>query len=216
MKRFYLLFLKTKGLGSLFTIIIFCIIFFSGCATTKPPIVTPFFSFDYNGEEYRVRSITSVDETISRNELIGKIFLAHDFDQDGIIDLIILGEIDLSEAQTIYEYALSMLAKENKLREINQNVNKYQYVNSEFTYEIISFRPNDVAPFNELRIIKHNQIVNQPIIIIIDQKANGKLDKVIKGNVALEKFQSKYSELLITGVQKNKMIEVDNMILLKE
>jgi len=210
------LFLKTKGLSGHFTGIIFCIIFFSGCASTKPPIVTPFFSFDYNGEYYRVRSITSVDETISRNELIGKNFLAHDFDQDGIIDLIILGEIDLSDAHTIYEYAIAMLSKEKKLREINPEINKYQYVNSEFTYEIISFRPNNAAPFNELRIIKRHQTVNQPIIIIIDQKANGKLDKVLKGNVTLEKFQSKYSELLITGVQKNKMIEVDNMILLKE
>ncbi len=216
MKRLYLLFLKIKKLSGLFTVVTCCIIILFSCATTKPPIVTPYFYFDYHDNNYRIRSISSIDKTLSRNELVGNKFLATDFGQDRIIDKIILGGISLSEAQNIYEYALAILTKENKLREVNLNIHKYQYVNSEYTYEIKSFRPNNTDPFNDFRIIKNHQIVNQQIIIIIDQKADGILDEVVKGNVTLEKFQSKYSELLKTGLQKNKFIKVDNIILLKE
>ena len=187
-----------------------------GCSSTKSLRVSPFYYFDYNGDNCRIRSISSSDKTQSRNELLGNDFMAYDTDQDGTLDQIVLGEIPLSEAQKIYDYALNKLNNENKLREINPDDDKYQYVNSKYTYEIRTFRPVNGKPFNQFKVIKNYQIANQIPVVMIDKNADGKLDAVLKGDVGVEKFQKKYNELLKKGLQNQEFIMVDNRILVNE
>jgi len=216
MKNANLIILWLKKVSMLLAGIPFCIFMLYSCANMKPQLSTAFYYFDYNGGNYRILSISSTDKALSCNELIGKKFMAVDYDQDRFIDQITLGEMSLSEAQKIYEYALTILTKENKLREISPKINQYQHVNSEYTYEIKSFRPNNADPFNEFKIIDNRQILNPQIIVIIDQRADGTLDDVVKVIVTLEKIQTRYSDVLKAGLQKNELIEVNNMILVKE
>ena len=187
-----------------------------GCSSTKSLRVSPFYYFDYNGDNYRIRSISSSDKTQSRNELLGNDFLAVDTDQDGTLDQIVLGKIPLTEAQKVYDYALIKLNNENKLREINPDADKYQYVNTEYTYEIRTFHPANGKPFNQFKVIKNYQIAGQIPIVMLDKNADGKLDTVLKGNIGVEKFQGKYDELLKRGLQKKEFIMVDNRILFNE
>lgn len=194
---------------------LFYIFMFNNCANRKPTLSAAFYSFEYDGENYRIRSISSTNNALSFNELIGKKFVAADFDQDGFIDEITLGKISLSEAQKIYDYTLTMLTRQNKLREVSTKINVYQYGNSEYNYEIKSFRPADAEPFNQFRIIKNGRILNPPIIMGIDQKADGSLDAIVKGTISLEKIQTLYSNLIKKGLKNNKSIEIDNMILVK-
>ncbi len=202
---------------SLLFILFFLLSFLlSGCSSTASLRVSPFYYFDYNGESYRIRSISSSDITQSRNELLGKNFLAADSDQDGTIDQIVLGEISLFEIQKIYNYGLALLEKEHKLREITPDKNRFQYVNTEYTYEIRTFHTTNGQVYNQLKIISNSQLMSKKPIVIIDKNANGKLDAVLKGDVSADKFQKKYDELLQDGLQKKDFIMVDNRILLNE
>jgi len=204
-----------KKVFILFTGFLLCTLLFYSCVSSKPRVVVSQYLFNYDDENYRIRSISSSDKTKSYNELIGKTFVAADIDQDQFIDHIILGEISLSEAQKIYDYGLTMLSKESKLLKISPKVNQYLHENVEFDYEIKSFRPINANPFNEFKIInKHS--VSQEVTILVDQKANGILDDVIKGSITLEEVQSKYSEVLKAGLEKGKLIKVDDKILVIE
>ncbi len=216
MRNTNLIILWLKKVYMLFAGILFCIFMSYSCAHKKPDLSVAFYYFDYNGENYRIRSISSKDKALSCNELIGGKFLAKDYDQDRFIDEITLGDISLSEAQKIYECALTMLTMENKLHEVTPKVNRYQHVNFKYNYEIKSFRPNNANPFNEFRIINNRQLVNPQIIISIDKNANGTLDKIVEGTMLLEKIQTKYSDVIKKGLKNNKLIEIDNMILVKE
>lgn len=220
MRNTNLIILWLQKVSILFSGILFCI-FMSYCCAHRKPDLKPdlsaaFYYFDYNGENYRIRSISSTDKALSFNELIGEKILAKDYDQDRFIDEITLGDMSLSEAQKIYEYALTMLTMENKLHEVTLKINRYQHVNSEYNYEIKSFRPNNAHPFNEFKLINNRQLVNPQIIISIDKNANGTLDEIVKGTISLEKIQTKYSDVIKTGLKKNELIEVDNMIFVKE
>ncbi len=204
-----------KKVFILLTGFLLCTFLFNGCVSSKPRAGVSQYLFTYDDQNYRIRSLTSSDKTKSYNELIGKNFVAADIDQDRFIDQISLGEISLSEAQKIYDYGLTMLSKESKLVEIGPRVNQYLHENIEFDYEIKSFRPVNADPFNEFKIIdKHS--ISQEVTILVDQKANGILDDIIKGSITLEEVQSKYSEVLKEGLEKGKLTKVDDKILVTE
>lgn len=187
-----------------------------GCAHQKPQPSASLYRFKYNDQAYRIRSISSVDRTESYNELIGEKFVATDFDQDRILDRIILGEASLAEAQKIYEYGLERLAQESKLVVRIPSVNRYVYESNDFQIEIRSFRPTEAPPFNEFMITDNRPLVRPEVIIIVDHNADGTLDEVLKGTVTLEKAQSQYAEAIETGLQKGELIKINHAILVKE
>jgi hypothetical protein len=191
---------------SIFAIII--LMTFYDCSSMKKMSVTPFYKFEYQGKNYRIRSISSTDKNTSRNEIIGDDFVAIDKDRDGIIDMITIGKGNLIEVQNIYEYALNLLDKTNKLKEVDPNNDKFLVKNSEFYYEIRSFRIEDDGYLNQLKITPIRQSFNR-FFIIIDENADGKLDKVIKGNITTEDFQSKYSALIKKGLLERKLVKAD-------
>ncbi len=186
------------------------------CANQKPQLHASQYRFNYNDEDYRIRSISSEGRTESYNELIGATFVAVDFDQDRIVDRILLGEVSLNEAQKIYEYGLDRLTQENKLQLRIPGVNRYVYENCDSHLEIISFRPANAQPFNEFKIIDKRQMVSPQMIVVADQNADGKLDEVLKGTVKLEEAQSQYTEAIEAGLQKGELSKANGTILVKE
>ncbi len=207
--------LLKKSCMLLAVILIYNCMFYS-CAGRKPNLRVAVYSFEYNEENYRIRSVSSKNDSLFFNELIADKFTAKDYDQDGFIDEIILGKVNMSEAQKIYEYALTTLTMQNKLREVSYKLNAYKHSNSEYNYEIKSFRPSKAEPFNEFIIISNRQILNPYIIICIDQKADGILDRIVKGTISLEKIQTLYSDVIKKGLKSNELIEIDNMILVNK
>lgn len=204
-----------KKLPILFSGFFLCILVIYGCSSTKPQLSVSQFLFNYEGEEYRIRSISSSDVVNDFNELIGKTFVAADIDQDRYIDQIVMGEISLSEAQKIYDYGLIMLSKEKKLRASAPEVNQYLQENPEFDYEIKTFRPVNADPFNQFRIIdKHS--LSQEITILVDQQADGTLNEVLTGSMPLPEGQSLYSEVIKAGLQSGKLSKINSKILVSD
>jgi len=199
-------------------LILFFILFIFTCACTtvlKKPSAS-FFSFTYEGEKYRIRSISCEDIAIASNELVGKRVLAKDFDKDTIIDQVVLGDMDLPEAQKIYEYGLNILLSENKLQEVETKIQSFQLIGELYNIKIKTFRPGDSSiPFNQFLIFDKKDD-SSPIIIFVDQNADGQLDKSLKGNFSTEEYQTLYSDAISQGLQNNKLVKVDNMILVRE
>jgi hypothetical protein len=191
------------------------ILVLSGCAAKLPKLLVTQYRFKFNDESYRLRSISSKDSVKSYNELIGGKFLAVDYNQDGVLDHIRLGDVDQSETQKIYEYGIDALAKENKLQVRNPDVERYAYENDNKQYEIISFQPADARPFNEFKIIQTTSSATPNIIIVCDQNADGTLDDILIGGVAVEKLQSQYQDAVTTGLQTGRLQKVDGTILVK-
>lgn len=187
-----------------------------GCASHKPQIRAAQYRFTYEGEAYRLRSISSENTTEFYNELVGANFVAVDFDQDRILDRILLGEVGLAEAQKIYEHGLEKLAKENKLEVRVPRVSRYVHEKNDFQVEIRSFRPANAQPFNEFVITDNRPVSCPETIIIVDHHADGTLDETLKGSATPEKFQSQYAKAIEAGLQKGELIKVNQAILVKE
>ena len=187
-----------------------------GCANQKPQFHASQFRFSYGNEAYRLRSISSENTTEFYNELVGTNFVAVDFDQDRTLDRILLGEVSLSEAQKIYEYGIEMLARENKLEVRIPRVNRYVHEKNDFQIEIRSFRPANAQPFNEFVITDNRPVACPETIIVVDHRADGTLDEVLKGNAKPAELQSQYAKVIEAGLQKGELVKVNQTILARE
>jgi hypothetical protein len=185
------------------------------CTSNKTQLSLYRYQFKLNNKIYRIHSISSKDKNESHNKLFCEYFLAVDLDQDQIIDRIILGNVSLQQAQKVYEHGLYLLAIENKLRLKIPDVNRFVHENSDFLYEIKSFQTNKNHFFNEFKIIDKRQIIPD-ILLTIDNQADGTLDEVLKGTTSLSAVQSIYTDIIRKGLHKQKMTELDNVIVVKE
>lgn len=187
-----------------------------GCASQQPQRSASQYRFVYHGESYRIRSIFSEDGKESYNELIGTKFLAADFDQDRILDSIILGEVNLTEAQEIYEYGLDRVTQEEKLQVRSPAITRYVQDSDGLHLEICSFRPANTEPFNEFKVAYKRQVVSSQLIVAVDQNADGRLDGILKGRVALEEVQPQYAEMIEAGLQNSQLVEINGRILVNQ
>ncbi|HQE95664.1 MAG TPA: hypothetical protein PK885_07290 [Candidatus Marinimicrobia bacterium] len=206
-RQFHLTFLVVFSLGLIVLLLNDC--------TTRPQTSVAQYQFTFEGEVYRIRSIYAVENNERYNELIGKNFLAVDFDQDRIIDKISVGTTNLAEAQKVYDYGLEMLTKENRLKEITPENHKYIEDLEDFHLELKSFYPVNAKPFNQFKIISKKQLVNPEAAVAIDHDADGILDEISKGTLSIQQAQIQYDNLINIGLQKNRLVKVDNTILVK-
>ena len=204
-----------KGIYGLITVILFYSFMFQGCSSEKHVQSTEYLTYEYKGQQYRIRSIYSSDKDSTFNEIVGRKFLAKDFDQDGYIDEITLGDISNREAQEIYDYTLMMLDSESKLRQVVATTNVYQYEDSNYKYEIKSFQLSGAEPFNQIKIFEDGHNLNPPVTLGVDQNADGIVEEIIKGTIPVEQFQMLYSEVIKYGLEVNELIKVNNMFLVK-
>ena len=206
---------QTKGILFFFWGAILFIVLIYGCAHQKPQISVYQYRFTLDNSNYRIRSITSQNKSESYNEVIGEKFMAVDYDQDGVLDAIVLGDVSLTDAQGIYDYGINGVSKENKLRVQNPGINCYSQEKNDFQFEIRSFEPVNAPPFNEFKITDTRPIVRHEVIVLLDENADGILDGVLKGSASLEEFQSRYAEMIKTGLQIGELVRVNGVILVK-
>lgn len=191
------------------------ILIFSNCSTVKPLTTASSYRYTMDDEVYRIRSISSVDNGGSYNELIGSDFVAVDFDKDRILDKISLGEGDLAKSQIIYEYGLNLLKEKDKLQICHIEKVDYTQENSEFDYQIKSFQPAGEKPFNQFKIIRKHEL-RATEVVLIDQNADGSIDNVLKGPVDdIGDYQERYNYVLKAGLEKHKLEKMGDNILVK-
>ena len=205
----------TKRFFSFFGGLFLFIVLIYGCGHQKPQINVYQYRFTQDSSNYRIRSITSPNKSESYNEVVGEKFLAVDYDQDGVLDAVVLGDVSLTDAQAIYDYGINGVSKENKLRVQNPGINCYSQEKNDFQFEIRSFEPVNAPPFNEFKITDTRPIVRHDVIVLLDQNADGILDAVLKGSASLDEFQSRYAEMISAGLQTGELVKVNGAILVK-
>lgn len=205
--------------GTAFLLVLFLNVFtFYGCASQKPQSQTNVaqFRFSFNDKTYRIRSINSEDNAQSYNDLIGENFVAADYDQDRILDRVVLGEVSLNVAQQIYEYGLDRLTAENKLQVRVLNIDRYVHENNAMLIEIRSYQPDNAKPFNEFVITDNRSLLCSEVTIVIDRDADGILEEVLKGSISLEKAQSQYEVAIKAGLQRGELVKSNQTILARK
>jgi len=190
--------------------------FFYSCSATKPLNTATYFRFNFDDEAYRIRSVSSVDNGNSYNELIGKDFVAIDYDKDRIVDKITLGKAKLADAQKIYDYGLNILIQKDMIQIYSVNTIDYIQENSEYDYQIKSFHPDGAEPFNEFKIIRKHELTDTEIILI-DKNADGTVDEVLKGPVhEVTDYQDRYNYVINAGLEKNKLVKKGEQVFVQE
>jgi hypothetical protein len=186
------------------------------CAHQPAPLAVSQYRYTMADQDYRIRSIRSPEKSQSYNEVIGEKFLAVDYDQDGVLDAVVLGNTPLTEAQQVYDFGLKRLSREQKLEVRNPDVAGFILDQDNLRLEIRTFRPAATAAFNQFKIIDSRQLVQTEILVFIDHNADGVLDEALKDASLTEKYQSCYAEMIQKGLAKGKLHQVNGMILVKE
>ena len=210
---------KVKILTNLIYILgIFLImsVLLNSCASNKQGLIISHYNYEFDNQKYYIRSISSEQQGECFNQLIGKDFTAVDFNQDQIIDRIIRGEVELDQAQKIYDYGLQKLAQEHKLKVHLTHVSQYIWEDPCCHYEIKSFRDNNSNPFNQFILIENRNTVSSQTLVSVDQNADGTLDVLVKGSTTLEELQPKYESIIKKGLEAHKIDKVKGMILVKQ
>lgn len=174
-----------------------------------------FYNFDYEGENYRIRTVVSKDNGKVYNELVGKKFVAVDYDNDGVLDKVTIGTINIQSAQQIYRYCLDILITQEKVVKIKPKLNSYKINFEEYSCELKTFQEENGEPFNQFKVFEKDANETTDFIIGIDYNADGVLDTVIIGNMSLEQVQTLHSQLIDQGLKDNMLLKVDNKIIVK-
>ncbi len=198
------------------TIASLILLFISACVATKSRHQKSFYVFEYQGKKYGIRSINNPRAGDNRNELVANGLLAVDYDQNRYIDEVIFGDLNLEQAQSIYQYGISKIEAENKLKVVTPDFISFQYRNTKYSYEIRSFVTSGDNTFNQFRLYKDDPLMSNPIIICNDHNADGKLDVVIEGNETLADLQSKYMDIIRLGMRNAKIIRTGNSYMVRQ
>ena len=204
-KRFALRFLVVLGAAALI-----------GCSNQKLRSYVTQYTFQMNDETFHIRSISPVDQTKARNQILGKNLVAADYNQDGVVDRIVFGEKSLLQAQQIYVYGLAKVAEENKLRIKAPTVNRYLYTDNSFQIEIVSFSTEKGNWFNEITVIENLSVFSPRIIILVDSDADGILDGTLKGEATTADMQGHYEAAVAMGLEKGNLIRKNGKVIVTE
>ncbi len=180
----------------------------SGCASSKaPPTGNRSFAFSYQGADYHILSISmptarGVNFLIQREN--GRVLLrARDHDQDGTLDEVLTGNVTLEDAKTIYAVGIA----EAKAR------GKYRMRLPSEVYVVT--QPGKVFAVQTVTGVGRNYNLftvyypaTQVEIVFLDQKANGILDHIERGEGNLEENQAIYRMVLEEGVAEGRIVRV--------
>jgi hypothetical protein len=185
------------------------------CAGVKPKPTESAFIYRFGDGTYQILSVSSGGNGESYNELWGTGLLAVDLDQDGVIDRILFGRANLADVQAIYAFGIEEVRRSNKLKFRQPTENYFLFKSSGLKYEIRSYRPANAPSFNEFEIVDKRQALPDMKAILLDRNADGTLDEIINGDVALGYAQSRYAEAIEEGLKENALVRVNGTVLVK-
>ena len=167
--------------------------------------------FYSGGNEYSIMSYLSNDATgyniLMREENDKIIIKSIDKQQDGKLDEVLEGDLSLADASKIYADGLAAAKEMGMLKERNFE-RFYNFSDKIYDYEIRTYILVQGDNYN-LFAAKEKGFNN--VIIIVDEKADGLLDKFQQGSGDIIKFQALYEEVLRQGMVSNRVVNVDKV-----
>ena len=169
--------------------------------------------FYSGGNEYTIMSFLSTDEigynVLMREENNKIIIKGIDKQQDGELDEVQEGDISLADANKIYADGLAAAKELGMLTEKNFQ-RFYNFSDKIYDYEI---RTYILAHGDNYNLFAAKKKTRNEIIIIIDEKADGKLDSFQQGSGDIINFQALYEDVLQQGIVSKRVVNTDKVYL---
>jgi hypothetical protein len=170
------------------------------------------YDFDYSGETYRIESVTP-NFREGYNLLLQKqgekvIFMATDREQDGVLDQVNTGDLSLDDAASIY---LEGIRYGHRRGFIKDRVYTREYKTSVDinNYVLMSFVLAMGGVYNKF----YMRDLSRRESVLIDEGADGVLDRIEKGNRELGYYQTHYKVVLLRGIHARKVVKIDGRYL---
>lgn len=186
-----------------------------GCTTTRSPASQGVFSFDHDGDSYQIVSIIT-DEGDGHNFLLRRddgrtILRARDDDQDGSLDIVLRGEMNLEHADAIYAAGIA-LARDLGRCEERAPQRVYERAVEGVVYSIRTYVVQPGEATNRFLVfdahLGHERM-------FVDTGATGRLDEASNGAAVTEAIQDRYEAMLREGVRKGFIEYTDGRYLVR-
>jgi hypothetical protein len=177
-----------------------------GCAPSGPKVEIGGYTFEHNGKEYRIESVTpSYSEgynILTRREGDRLLFKAIDKEQDGQLDELSMGDMTLDEARAIYREGILEGEHRGYLKK-RTFAREYRTSDSFYDYELATYILATGEIYNKLTLMKKQAFLDASVII--DQDADGQIDRIEKGFGTVSEYQRLYRSLLDRGMREQKV-----------
>ena len=190
------------------TLIMLPLLMLLGCGPTRQKIEVGGYDFEYEGTTYRIESVAP-NFIEGYNTLILRdddrfVIRAVDKEQDGILDDVIFGDISLEAARDIYQEGLragerrGYIRKKSIAREYRTTFDRKNFILATYILAL-----GEIYNKLVIRDIYHREV------IVLDEEADGILDKVEKGDENLGHYQRLYRSVLNNGIREGRVMKPD-------
>ncbi len=187
-------------------------IMLAGCAASRPVIEIGGYSFEFQGSTYRIQSVNPTSKVgyniLARREGDRDVVLGLDYDQDGVLDGVVEGQLSLQEASRVYGEGI---AEGERLGIVRSRVQTQEFrtVINQYTYVLVTYHLAVGDVFNKLTIL--TEYYAPEVAILLDLGADGRLDTIEKGDKDLEHYQSLYEQVLQRGMQFGRVVKAGGL-----
>ncbi|MBX2820444.1 MAG: hypothetical protein KTR29_12205 [Rhodothermaceae bacterium] len=187
-----------------------------GCASTSSQDEMNTFSFMYDNQEYSIVSIKIPPDDPTNYLLLREqntfILRARDNNLDGVLDTLLVGNVSLDQANEIYSHGLSQAINKGRYNRYEPS-RIYALQVEEGSHAIQSYE-QPIGTWNNRFIIYNSD--NEIEVSIRDQKADGTLDHIEKGQQDLQSSQPLYDNLLEAGIQQGRIANVNGVFVVSK
>ncbi len=180
---------------------------FLGCRMAGPVIEIGGYSFNHEGKEYRIESVTpnymEGYNVLSRKDKDELVLKGIDKQQDGILDEIIVGKITIEAANAIYQEGIREGERRNYIKK-RSFAREYKTSDQMTEYVLATYILAVGEVYNRLSISQRQSF--QPEAVVVDSEADGMLDIIEKGPGTLGGYQKLYRMVLEKGMREKKVV----------
>ena len=186
----------------------------AGCSTQRGTKVG-MFEFNFDGGRYGILS-TAEPGNGGGNMLVKKddnhiTLRAADYDKDGNIDSVIVGDVDRELANKIYKTGIEIAQNQNKFKSLQH---ERMYITSDpgyfKSYAILTFLGANQETYNKFIIMDHRSQIQT---VIIDNGADGVLDM---DDTEHTEYQKLYKFILDKGARDGKIKVINDQYLVSK
>jgi hypothetical protein len=175
------------------------------------------YSFTYQGQEYRIQSITpTLSEgynILSRREDDHLIFQAVDKEQDSILDEVTAGQMSIDEANLIYQEGIREGERRGYIKK-RTFAREYRFMDNMHQFTLATYILAMGEVYNRLTITDRQLF--RAVSVVVDKEADGILDDVEQGTEMAGYYQGFYRSVLETGMRANRIRKMNGKYLVMQ
>jgi hypothetical protein len=184
----------------------------AGCAASRPVIEVGGYYFVSGGSTYRIQSVNPTSKVgyniLALKEGDRDVVLGLDYDQDGVLDGVVEGQLSLQEASRVYGEGIAEGERRGIVRSRVQT-QEFRTVINQYTYVLVTYHLAVGDVFNKLTILTEYYAPEEAILL--DLGADGRLDTVEKGDKGLEHYQALYEQVLQRGMKFGRVVKAGGL-----